>query len=152
MSTPGPGRAGSSWAHLLTHSLSPPLPSALDFQTESKMGSHQIRFVFFQCHFPFIDSLLLGGSVLLPLSRFFSWVFGDKLLVAVLSPVVGSPASHSCRASPESQWLPLQEFMLISVASESSVELCPHIQYELLKRHIRPEPAGSSTRSTWRGL
>lgn len=56
--------------------LSPPLPSALDFQTESKMGSHQIRFVFPEGNFPFIDSLLSGGTVLLPLSRFFLGIWG----------------------------------------------------------------------------
>lgn len=117
------------------HIGSLPVPSAssgLDFQTESKMGSHQIRFVFFQCNFPFIDSFLLGGSVLLPPSYLFFFLgIWDKLLVVVLSLVVRRPAGHSFRMSAESQWLPLQEFMLISVASKTSIALCPQIQCEL---------------------
>lgn len=68
-------RAGSLGLGTPAHSLSTPLPSALDFQTESKMGSHQIRFVFFQCNFPFIDSLLSGGPVVLLCLGLF-WVFG----------------------------------------------------------------------------
>lgn len=63
--------AGSLSLGTPAHSLSLPLPSALDFQTESKMGSHQIRFVCFQGNFPFIDGFLSGGTILLPLSRFF---------------------------------------------------------------------------------
>lgn len=58
------------------HSLSLPLPPALGFQTESKMGPHQVRLVFSQGNFPFIDSLLSGGPVLLPLSRFFLGTWG----------------------------------------------------------------------------
>lgn len=121
------------------HSLSPPLPSALDFQTESKMGSHQIRFVFFQCNFPFIDSLLAGGTVL-PLSRFFSGCLGINSWWLFWSPVVSSPAGHSFRVSPESLHLRLRELMLISVASEPSMELCPCSQ---VLRNIWRGPAGS---------
>lgn len=71
--------------------LSPPLPSALGFQTESKMGSHQIRCVFSQGNFPFIASLLREA-----LSSFlclvFFWVFGDKLLVVVFEPCGQQPS------------------------------------------------------------
>ena len=129
------------------HSLSPPLPSTLDFQTESKMGSHQIRFVFFQCNFPFIDSLLAGGTVLLPLSQFFSGCLGTNSWWLFWSPVVSSPASHSFRVSPESLHLCLQELMLISVAFEPSMELCLCSQ---VLRNIWSGPAGSlSAGSSW---
>lgn len=98
--------AGSLGLGTPAHSLSPPLPSALDFQTESKMGSHQVRFVFFQSNFPFIDKPSLGRPCPPSSVSFFPGYLGMKSWWLFLSPVVSSPAGHSFRMSPESQWLP----------------------------------------------
>lgn len=68
-----PRPAASAWAPVLT-----PVPStssALDFQTESKMGSHQIRCVFSQGNFPFIVSLLREALSFLCLG-FFLGIWG----------------------------------------------------------------------------
>lgn len=89
------------------------------FPDRVKNGFTSNKMCFLPGQFSIYSQPSSGGAVL-PLSRFFSGYLGINSWWLFLSLVVSSPAGHSFRMSPESPWFLLQEFMLISVASETS--------------------------------
>lgn len=104
--SPSSSRCHSTRGCMPAVSLSPPLPSALDFQTESKMASHQVRFVFTPCHFPFIDTAFSGRHCAPSSVSFFSGSLGINSWWLFLSPVVSSPASHAFRCLQRASGVP----------------------------------------------